>query len=298
MIVGSASGVAGAIVLYETALGVGIACGPLLGAVLGNISWRGPFFGVAALMTVALVATVLFVPTTPRPPHPARLREPLVALRHRGLLTMGLTALLYNWGFFTMLGYVPFPMHLSIHQLGGVFFGWGVLVALCSVFVAPRLQRRFGTAPTLYSNLVLFALLLAVIAAYTDHPPVLVVCVIVAGTMIRVNNTLTTQAVMLVVPVERPVAAAAYGFVRFIGGGLAPFAAGVLAERFDVHLPFWLAAGAVLLAVGVLATGHRLLAAADRQLVEGGSAHPPGVDAHEDPAPAAGMRRRAGLHRL
>jgi len=50
VIVGSASGgFSGAIVLYETALGVGIACGPLLGGLLGNISWRGPFFGVAAL---------------------------------------------------------------------------------------------------------------------------------------------------------------------------------------------------------------------------------------------------------
>jgi hypothetical protein len=41
---------------------------------------------------------------------------------------MGVTALLYNWGFFTMLGYVPFPMGLSIFGLGAVFFGWGVLV--------------------------------------------------------------------------------------------------------------------------------------------------------------------------
>jgi MFS transporter, ACDE family, multidrug resistance protein len=55
VIVASASGgFAGAIVLYETALGVGIATGPLLGGLLGNISWRGPFFGVAALMAVSL----------------------------------------------------------------------------------------------------------------------------------------------------------------------------------------------------------------------------------------------------
>ena len=45
-------------------------------------------------------------------------------------MTMGVTALLYNWGFFTMLGYVPFPMGLSIYGLGAVFFGWGVLVAV------------------------------------------------------------------------------------------------------------------------------------------------------------------------
>ena len=42
-IVNSARGsVAQAIILYEAALGLGIAAGPLIGGVLGGISWRGP----------------------------------------------------------------------------------------------------------------------------------------------------------------------------------------------------------------------------------------------------------------
>jgi MFS family permease len=125
VIVASATGgFAGAIVLYETALGLGIAVGPLLGGELGSISWRGPFFGVAALMAVALLATVAFVPATPKPAHKTSVVAPLKALRHRTLLIMGLTALLYNWGFFTMLGYAPYPMKLDAHQLGLVFTGW------------------------------------------------------------------------------------------------------------------------------------------------------------------------------
>lgn len=68
VIVASASGgFAGAIILYETALALGIAVGPLLGGELGSISWRGPFFGVATLMSIALVATVAFVPAQPKP---------------------------------------------------------------------------------------------------------------------------------------------------------------------------------------------------------------------------------------
>jgi hypothetical protein len=44
VIVGAASGgLASAIVLFEAALGLGIASGPLLGGMLGGISWRGPF---------------------------------------------------------------------------------------------------------------------------------------------------------------------------------------------------------------------------------------------------------------
>src|SRR5689334_6304518 len=62
VIVASASGgFTGAIVLYETALGVGIAVGPLVGGTLGEISWRGPFYGVSVLMAIALIATVVLV---------------------------------------------------------------------------------------------------------------------------------------------------------------------------------------------------------------------------------------------
>ncbi len=61
-IVGAASGGAdSAVILYEAALGLGIAIGPLLGGALGSISWRGPFFGTAVLMAIALIAlTILF----------------------------------------------------------------------------------------------------------------------------------------------------------------------------------------------------------------------------------------------
>jgi ACDE family multidrug resistance protein len=49
-IVSSARGsVAQAVILYEAALGLGIAVGPLVGGFLGAISWRGPFYGVSTL---------------------------------------------------------------------------------------------------------------------------------------------------------------------------------------------------------------------------------------------------------
>jgi MFS transporter, ACDE family, multidrug resistance protein len=230
VIIGASSGgFSGAIILYETALGIGIALGPLVGGELGGISWRGPFFGVTILMTISLVATLLFVDATPRPPRKTSILAPLKALRHRGLAIMSITALGYNWGFFTLLAFTPFPMHLGIHQLGYVFTCWGVLVAIFAVFVAPRLQRRFGTPRTLYVNMALLAADLAVIAAFTSSRTTLIVAVIVSGAFVGLNNTLTTQAVMLVAPVERPVASAAYGFVRFIGGGLAPYCASKLA---------------------------------------------------------------------
>ncbi|MER7791159.1 MFS transporter [Streptomyces sp. NPDC097640] len=276
VIVGSASGgFAGAIILYETALGVGIAVGPLLGGELGGISWRGPFFGVAVLMAIALIATLALVQPTPTPARRASILDPLRALRHRGLLTMGLMALCYNWGFFTVLGYAPFPMELGTHELGYVFTGWGVLVAVFSVFAAPRLQARFGIARTLYLNLALFALDILVIGVFTDSRTTLIAAVIAAGAFIGVNNTITTQAVMTVSPVERPVASAAYGFVRFIGGGLAPYAAGRLAEHYDTHVPFYVGAAAVLVGLAILSTGHSLLADAERAQAAEAALHTP-----------------------
>jgi ACDE family multidrug resistance protein len=269
VIIGAASGgFSGAIILYETALGIGIAMGPLVGGELGGISWRGPFFGVTVLMSISLIATILFVDKTPQPTRKTSIIEPLRALKHRGLLVMSLTALCYNWGFFTLLAYTPFPMHLGIHQLGYVFTGWGILVAIFAVFVAPRAQRRFGTPKSLYVNLALLAADLVVIAAFTTSQITLIVAVIVSGAFVGLNNTLTTQSVMLVSPVERPIASAAYGFVRFIGGGVAPYCAARLAAAFNVHVPFYLGAVTVVLAIVILSTGHSLLTQAERKLAE------------------------------
>jgi MFS family permease len=267
-IVASASGgFAGAIILYEAALGIGIALGPVVGGLLGSISWRGPFFGVSVLMAIALIATIVLLPKTPAPARKQRLSEPLAALKHRSLATTSVVGFLYNWSFFTLLGYSPFLMGIDNPiQLGAVFCGWGILVALFSVAIAPRVQRRFGTAKTLYVTFALFAVDLAIIGIFSTTPAVVIVGVIVAGAFIGTNNTLVTTAVMSIAPVERPVASATYGFVRFIGGGLAPFVAGLIVDAFDpqAHLPFFLAAITVAVAAVVLSTVRTSLAAADR----------------------------------
>lgn len=252
-IVNSARGsVAQAIILYEAALGLGIAVGPLVGGVLGSISWRGPFFGVSALMALALVVTVFLLPATPPAARATSLLDPLRALKHRGLLGVGITALLYNFGFFTLLAFTPFPLDMNAHQIGLIFFGWGLALAFTSVVVAPRLQHRFGTSPVLIVNLLAFSLLLAVMAIGTDHRAVLATCVVVAGLFIGVNNTLITETVMKAAPVERGVASASYSFLRFGGAAVAPWLAGTLGETFNAHLPFWVGAGAVLLGAGVM----------------------------------------------
>jgi MFS transporter, ACDE family, multidrug resistance protein len=79
---------------------------------------------------------------------------------------------------------------------------------------------------------------------------------------------------MTVSPVEKPVASAAYSFVRFIGGGLAPYAAGRLVLATNIHVPFYIAAGAIVLGMVILSTAHGLLADAERVQAEQVSATP------------------------
>lgn len=237
----SKSGVTKAIILYEAAIGLGISVGPLLGGELGSISWRGPFLGVAALMVVAFLALTILMPRASGPQTSkakTSLLDPFRAMKHRSLVVFGVTACLYNFGFFTLLAYAPFVMGLDEHGLGYVFLGWGVLLAITSVFVAPKLQQRFGTVKSMSIMLVLFGLTLLVMGIWANIQWVIIACVIFAGALLGNNNTLITTGVMNAAPVERSTASAAYSFLRFVGGAIAPYFAGKLAEWYNPHVPF------------------------------------------------------------
>ncbi|WP_246029183.1 MFS transporter [Paenibacillus humicus] len=261
----SRSGVAKAIILYEAAIGLGISVGPILGGELGSISWRGPFLGVAALMVLAFIALAVLMPKSEAPKTPAyakkklsaSLLDPFKAMRHRSLVVFGLTACFYNFGFFTLMAYAPFVMGLDIHGIGYVFLGWGVLLAFTSVFMAPKLQRAFGTVKSMAVMLALFGLTLLAMGIWTDIHWVVIACVVFAGALLGNNNTLITTGVMNAAPVERSTASAAYSFLRFLGGAIAPYFAGKLAEWFNPHVPFIVGATFVLVSVLYMLANHK-----------------------------------------
>jgi MFS transporter, ACDE family, multidrug resistance protein len=261
IVMSASGGTAQAIILFEAALGIGIASGPLVGGLLGEHSWRAPFFGVSVLMLVALVATAFFLPSTPPTGRRTSLADPFRALRHRPLLVIALTAIFYNIGFFTILAAGPFALpSAGIISIGWIYFGWGLLLAVVSVFVAPRVQRLVGTVPAILGTLALFALDLALMALFADHQWVVVVGIVASGALIGNNNTLITEAVMGAAPVERPVASAAYSFVRFCGGAVGPYVALKLfglPPHEHVHAPFWFGAVMVTIGLVVLAVGAR-----------------------------------------
>src|SRR2546429_2305228 len=94
---------------------------------------------------------------------------------------------------------------------------------------------------------------------------------------------------MTVSPVEKPVASAAYGFVRFIGGGLAPYAAGRMVLAINIHFPFYIAVGAILAGIVILTTAHGLLSQAERVQAEQVTGSPTAAGEPEGPGPVGAL---------
>ncbi|MFF2926733.1 MFS transporter [Streptomyces celluloflavus] len=250
-------GSAVAILLYESALGLGMACGPLLGAVLGDMKWRYPFFGTAVLMAVGFLAITAFLKEQPKPARKTSLLDPVRALGHGGLASAAASAFFYNYAFFTVLAFTPFVLNMSPYRSGGVFFAWGVLLAVFSVLVAPRLQHRFGSLKVLGGSLVLLAIDLVVLG-YGSHTTA-IVCTIVSGALIGLNNTVYTELALGVSDAPRPVASAGYNFVRWFAAAAAPFLAPKIEEWTDVHIPFVVAAAAAVIGAVIVAVRRRVL---------------------------------------
>ncbi|MEF2073864.1 MFS transporter [Consotaella aegiceratis] len=279
IVAASRGGTASAILLYEAALGLGISAGPLVGAALGAASWRYPFFGTATLMAIGFGAIALFLPEQPKPAQKTSLSAPVQALGHPGLLTVALAAMFYNYAFFTVLAFVPFVLQMSAYAVGGIFFGWGLLVAIFSVIVAPRLQARFSAPALMAGCLVLFGVLLVAMGLMPRWA--VAVGVILSGAISGICNTVFTEMALEVSNAPRPVASAGYNFLRWFAGVVAPFAAPTIAEHWGVETTFVIAALAAVAAPAVLLLRRQTLGVFGQAVGHGEAAAPT--------VPAAGL---------
>ncbi len=139
---------------------------------------------------------------------------------------------------------------MSPYRSGAVFFAWGLLLAVFSVLVAPQLQKRFGSLKVLGGSLVLLAVDVLVLG-YGSHSAA-VVCTVLSGAFIGVNNTVYTELALGVSDAPRPVASAGYNFVRWFAAAAAPYFAPKIEEWTDIHIPFVVAAVTALLGAGVV----------------------------------------------
>lgn len=266
-----------AITYYEAAVGAGIATGPLVGGLLGQISWRAAFLGSALPVALSFVLLAVVLPRTPRAAEPTSLVAPFRALAHRGLFSVAAVSLLYHLGLFTVFSYAPFVLGFSPAQTGFVFSGWGVCLVFASVVAAPRLRGSVGAVPTVAASLALFATTIALVAVFTGNRAVVTICIVVSGLFVGVLNALVTEIGMHVSPVDGATAAASYSFVRFGGGACAPWLAGWLGEATTPSVPFAAAAGATALGLGALAFGRKSLPPRPRRDGSGKDSpdHPP-----------------------
>ncbi len=255
IVASSRGGTMAAILMYESALGLGISAGPLLGAALGAMSWRYPFYGTATLMAIGFVAVFFLLARTPPPAQKISISDPLKALGHRGLATTAGSAFFYNYAFFTVLAFVPFVLNMSAYTIGGIFFGWGVLLAIFSVVVAPRLQSHFRGTHLLSAMLCILALLLLAIAFGSRG--MVIGAVVLSGAVMGVNNTIYTEMALEISTAPRPVASAGYNFVRWFAGVIAPFAAPKIAEFAGSSTTFVIAAASALAAMVLLLVRRR-----------------------------------------
>lgn len=268
-IVGAAAGHSGeAVILYEAAMGIGMAVGPLLGGVLGSISWRAPFYGTAVLMAIGFAAIALLLNKAEHTPEPVELTAGLAAVKDPALFTLGLVAFFYNYGFFTLLAYSPYPIDeaaaeagrdFGATELGFVFFGWGLALALSAVFLAPRLTRAFGLMPVLVTILTSFGVVLAALGFGVHNLTAVITLVIIAGVFIGVFNTVLTEAVMEATEMPRNVASSSYSGMRFLGGAVAPAVSGPLAASYGAGVPYWVGAVSLVVSLIVLFAGKRSL---------------------------------------
>ncbi|MEB3371170.1 MFS transporter [Saccharopolyspora mangrovi] len=266
VIVGAASGgQQAAILLYEAALGIGLSTGPLLGALLGDISWRGPFAGTAALMAVALILSAGFLPKDGDRSTRAKIGilDPLKALKHGALLRTSLGSAFYTASFFIVLAWSPFVLEFGAIAVGLVFFGWGLCVAVAGVTLAPKLAARFGEVGGTIIAVLIYAVILGVMAF--GSKPVVVVGVILSGLASGLLNTLFTGSAMSVSDAPRPVASAGYNFCRWLGGAAAATLVGHVATWFGSnHAPFAVGAALCVIAALLLVTDVRSKADAHR----------------------------------
>ncbi|MDR3563708.1 MAG: MFS transporter [Negativicutes bacterium] len=235
---------------FEAAVGLGMATGPLLGGILGELSWRYPFAATSVLTMLAFVLSAFFVKQPEQRPRNSRqaLAHMVELLKHPPFLKVAISAMLYFFGFFTVLAYTPLILHLTALQIGYVFFGWGLLLAFGSAKLSHFIEKIIPVKTALLWSQFLFALIVFGLFAIHNRE-IQLALVVVSGLACGLNNALFVTYAMEVSPYERSITSGAYNFVRWLGAAIAPVAAGLVAEHLGPAYPYLIATFLVIIAM-------------------------------------------------
>lgn len=232
-----------AVGMYEAAIGLGMAGGPLVGGVLGSSSWRLPFIGTSILIFIAFILVLIIVkqPASSKPRKAAGFKDIIQLYKCKPFTQGALSGMLYYYGFFTVLAYTPLILPISALQIGFVFFGWGLCLAYGSAILAHKLETKYQPKQVLHISLIIFAVILALLFV-TDNTALRIVLVMLSGLVSGLNNALFTSYVMEVSPYERGITSGGYNFLRWLGAAFAPLLSGVIGHAIAPQAPFLVAA--------------------------------------------------------
>jgi len=258
LLVSLANDRAWAVELFETCVGLGFAIGPLIGGLLGEISWRVPFLLCGVFMLVALTVSVTRLQDPAEKPAPLTLGQVFTPFRRPAFVILCVITATYNFVFFVVLGFTPVFLGLDVIPLGFVFTAWGVGLALGILVVGHRLAHRIGAVQTVgVAIVVLLASLFGLVSSHSTTQSVLVL--VVAGICMGICNANLTDLALAAGSPDRRVTTGSFNLVRWGFAAPAPVVAGLLAEHVGLTAPYWVAIG--VLAVGVitfLVAGHVL----------------------------------------
>lgn len=252
--------------LFETCVGLGFAVGPLIGGLLGQISWRVPFAACGVFMLIALGMSITRLHDPAEPPTPLRLRDVFQPYRRPAFRTLCVVTGAYNFVFFVILGYTPVFLGLDVIPLGLVFTAWGIGLALGILVIGHRLAHRIGAVATV--GVAIAGLLVAlVLLATSAGAPESIVVLVLAGVCMGIANANLTDLALGIGGSERRTTTAAFNLVRWGFAAPAPVLAGLL-HPVGATAPFWVAAGVLLIGVVVFVwKGHGMAAAVGERAI-------------------------------
>lgn len=233
----------------------------LLVAIATAYGWRTAFYLTSVPGIAAALLIWRFVVDAPPAAASVPTGSPWRAARERNVLLCAVIAVLMIS--YLVIGWAFLPLFLTgVRGLDGVAMGWvmaalGVMATIGS-FLIPAWSDRIGRKPVML--LVPPVGLLVPLAALHFQGPVWALALLFAlgwalnGTFSLFLATIPSETV------DPRMAATVLGLIlgtgELLGGGVAPFVAGAMADRFGLQAPLWMMAG-LCLAASLCAVGLR-----------------------------------------
>ncbi|WP_447831775.1 MFS transporter [Aeromonas salmonicida] len=256
---------ASAIAIMFSGLTVALVTGVPLGTWIGQVfGWRETFLVVSLLGVIAMVGSLLLIPSNLPKGAASTIREQLAVLTKKPLLLVyAKTALGYGGAFTAFTFLAPILQQVSGFGAGAVsliLLVYGVSVAFGNIW-GGKLADRLGPLPALKLLFGGLALVLLVLTFTAPHPVLAVLTVLVWGAFAFGNvpglQVLVVQQAERHTPNAVDVASGLNIAAFNVGIALGSVVGGLVVEHLGLMHPPWIGALIVLLAYGLTHVSER-----------------------------------------